>query len=91
MTLDELKAKATSIRDEIDNILGEMKPEDFRGEAVNWGDLSCVTVGIALTDDPVSWEATVEEAAPGCMGFSSHIQEELSRRGHPDVWVRTEW
>jgi hypothetical protein len=91
MTLDEMKIKAREISDEIDDILSGMTPQEFPGQAVNWADLSCVAVGVALTDDPISWEATIEEASPGCARFASHIHDELRRRGYPDVWIRTEW
>lgn len=91
MTLDELKATAATIVDEINTILGEVKPEDFSGEAVNWADLMCTGVSIVLTDDPISWEAVVEEAAPGCFRLGTYLHDELYRRGRYDVWIRTEW
>ncbi len=88
--MNELKSKAELIHNEINNIIGRIDPNDIP-DAVNWGDLMCIEVGLILTDIPPSWTATIAEAAPDAMHLAAHVTEELSKHGFSDVIIRCEW
>ncbi len=61
-------------------------------EAINWGDLRCVTAEYSVDQDGCgTFKTMIEEAAPDCPVFHDFIQERLMAAGFPDVLVTTEW
>jgi hypothetical protein len=69
------------------------KVDSFSGSqirgAVNWDDLLCLDVEVSLLDGIVT--VTVEGAAPEAVELCRFVSEELARRGHGSIRVRTEW
>lgn len=60
---------------------------DSRKEAINWGDLSCVSVKQFVDD---SWEVVLEEASSDSSVLCHYIWDWLTKWGWK-VNVRTEW
>jgi hypothetical protein len=90
----ELKALADAgIRDAM-VLRRSSKRCPFDGEAINWGDLSCVRVEYYVGDaGPTDhgYRILIEEANPDSPNLALHVQRFLAGRGHPDVSVTTEW
>jgi hypothetical protein len=68
--------------------LAVKKQSQIRG-AVNWDDLFWLDVEVSLLDGIVT--VTVEGAAPEAVELCRFVSEELARRGHGSIRVRTEW
>jgi hypothetical protein len=72
------------IQDYVDELLNNLNKKEFKGEAINWGDLSCSVEATILI--------TIEEAAPGCTKLNSYIYGKLKEK-YPNKHfnVITEW
>jgi hypothetical protein len=86
MTEEEAIALQATV-DEILVLAVEKQPE-IDGP-VNWGDLRCVDVEMSLIDGHVT--VTIEEASPSALKLCRFVAQELARRGHDEIAVRTEW
>lgn len=63
-----------------------------KGEAVNFGDLHCVSAARVCSDDGVvNQRVVIEEADPSCEGLRSIISEHLAAAGFHDVDVVIQW
>ncbi len=62
--------------------------DDFSDEAINWGDLGCVSVSVDIDG---SYYASIEEASPTCRKFPQYVYDKLYESGFSRVEVRTEW
>lgn len=61
-------------------------------DAVNWGDLSCVSVEVYLDDGGnLGWRVLIEEADPENGPFQIAVTQELEALGFQDVYVETAW
>jgi hypothetical protein len=84
------KEEALDLQATVNGILAQAAGERSRiGGAVNWVDLRCVDVEISLIDGHVT--VTIEEASPGALELCRLVAKELTRRGHDEIAVRTEW
>lgn len=95
MTPEEL-AYCRDLMNATDDILGRLKPEDFKGSAINWGDLGCALVEKVETFDGAerteySWRVVIEEASPAAYALASAVYNELAHNGFPDVEVQLDW
>lgn len=70
-----------------DRRLSQLGLRDTRKEAINWGDLGCVSVK-QFTDG--SWDVIIEEAQPDSSVLCNYIQGWLSKWGW-NARVRAEW
>lgn len=70
-----------------DEAIDSAAPKDFPLDAINWGDLCCVSVYA----EGEGYVVEIEEASPNCPAFQEYIAEYLAGRGYPGVTVRTEW
>ena len=71
-----------------------VKNTKLKGQAVNWGDLSCTSAEFRADDEGREYYAVViEEADPGVAadGLGLYVREALRRKGYADVLVKTEW
>jgi hypothetical protein len=83
--------KSQQIKSIVNDLIAEAKTtlEDFSGEAINWGDLSCIEVIDRGTDRP--YQVLIEEASPDSVEFQQWIQEQVFERFNIEVEVKTEW
>lgn len=68
-----------------------VKRKEF-DEAINWGDLGCISARYIVDDDGGEfYQAFISEAAPECPSFCEFIYKRLCEAGFPGVEVFTEW
>ena len=61
-------------------------------DAVNWGDLSCVSAERCESDEgDTRYLVIIEEAAPDASNLQNYIAVYLATHGFPGVEVMTEW
>lgn len=87
------KDKARLLRKAVDDAIQKaFQQRDSIKEAVNWGDLHCLSVEWYETDDDLSgWRVYIEEASPDANDFRLFIGFELADAGFPNTDVHTEW
>ena len=76
------------IQSVVDKAIESADKKDFDGEAINWGDLCCVDVGVNMSG---GYTVVIEEATPDCPNFHAYIYDSLSAAGYHNVEVFTEW
>jgi hypothetical protein len=82
----KLKEETNKIIQSFYNKRGKVKKqvlEDFKGDAINWGNLECIGV-------EKKYVVYVGEATPYCVSLKSYIKQELEKKGY-DIEVVTEW
>ena len=57
------RSKTVKLRDDTDNVIWALKPEDVPG-AINWGDLGCREVQEVINDERRWYRVIIEEADP---------------------------
>ena len=68
------------------------KDESCRHDAINWGDLACVTAEHYNNDGgDAGYRVWIEEADPGAINLRNFILDHLAKAGFVDVDVITEW
>lgn len=73
----------------VDQIIDGLNHEDFSGEPINWGDLSCVGADLCCSGNEVFFQVMIEECdSPKLCQF---VAAELSKLGYPDVSVCSRW
>lgn len=89
--LDEIQQLLKRLHSAVDDIIAQMQPAEWQG-CINWGDLGCKDAVFGVDEDRRYFcRVVVEEAAQGETAFCRHIEQELAKRGWPDVEVATEW
>ncbi len=79
------------LRDAADKVIDGLSPADFP-EAINWGDLGCVSTSLTLFDDgSLEYQVNVEEADPHCPKLRSAIEDGLKPLGWTGIEVVTSW
>jgi hypothetical protein len=93
MTKDEL-AHGRALLAATNSILAGLDPKVV-DDAVNWGDLNCISVERVETicgdAVDVEWRVIVSEASPDAYKFREAVSSALAKRGFPQVAVVTEW
>lgn len=93
MHIKDIDGKA--IVDAANKFIRTLKPRDFRGEAINWGDLYCT--GVHMEVDLIDKEnapqicVEVEEASPDCERLPARLADHLHSLGYENIRVETEW
>ena len=84
--------KLVELRNATNAVLKTVDRSKWKGQAINWADLSCYGTEFYITDDGVSaYRVFVSEASPEAWEFAQWIQAELAKRGFVDVEVVLEW
>jgi hypothetical protein len=93
MTEDDL-ALGRALMAAANTILAGLDPKAV-DDAVNWSDLSCLSVERVETicgqTIDVEWRVIVSEASPDAYKFRTAVADELATRCFPAVAVVTEW
>jgi hypothetical protein len=93
MTKSEL-GYSHSLMAETNSILAGLDSTKIH-DAINWGDLGCITVEKVKTFSgnvaSTEWRVLVKKASPDAYEFRTLVAEELARRGYSGVAVVTEW
>lgn len=97
---EDVKVGLVALREEVDSLCDDAFAEHhasggdtFRGDAINWGDLGCVSAEFWVDDAThTGYRVYIEEAAPdGCPLLVGWIETKLGERGFTDIEVVTEW
>jgi len=73
-----------------EDLLKQINPQEFAGEAVNWGSLHVVEARWVVTTCGDYYEIVVDEVAPEARRFASYVETLYGEAGY-DVQVVTEW
>lgn len=95
MGYDVATADLNVLVDETNRALDAAKAygrDKFRADAINWGDLCCVSAERYETQNKLTGlRVWIEEAAPDATRLQTHVREWLGKKGWGLVEVSTEW
>lgn len=81
-----------ALRAAANQIVAQIKPKDFPGAAINWGDLGCRAAYLGVDEQGnVHNLVIIDEASPAEYPFCQYVADQLAAQGWPDVEVATEW
>ncbi len=80
------------LRDDTDNVLWSLKPEDVPG-AINWGDLGTCETQEVIDEQRRWYRVIIEEADPANPAFHAAVLAGLVALGWPanDIEIETAW
>ncbi len=86
------RSKTVKLRDETDNVIWALKPDDVPG-AINWGDLGCCEVQEVIDDERRWYRVIIEEADPSNPALHAAVTAGLVALGWPadDIEIETAW
>ncbi len=86
------RSKTVKLRDETDNVIWALKPEDVPG-AINWGDLGCREVQEVVTDERRWYRVIIEEADPSNDALYAAVLSGLAALGWNtnEIEIETAW
>jgi len=86
------RSKAVKLRDETDNVIWSLKPDDVPG-AINWGDLGCREVQEVINDERRWYRVIIEEADPVNRALHDAVLVGLVALGWniDDLEIETDW
>ena len=86
------RSKAVKLRDETDNVIWALKPEDVPG-AINWGDLGVREVQEVVNEERCWWRVVIEEADPVNPTLHAAVLAGLVALGWQadDIEIETAW
>lgn len=86
------RSKTVKLRDETDNVIWSLKPDDVPG-AINWGDLGCREVQEVINDERRWYRVIIEEADPSNPDLHAAVLAGLVAKGWKadDVEIETAW
>ena len=91
MTQEQLKALKAAT-DAILDAASKEPPREWAGQAINWGDLSCVEAVWVRTDEGLEQARILIEEVDDCaIAFQDDVAKRLTLVGWPDVVVQTSW
>jgi len=84
------------IAEGIDEIIKSLDKFDdvLKNEAINWGDLRCISVNeckCIYPEDDFEIVATVSEVAPESYKFAKVIQDKFKEKYNFDIEIKMEW
>ena len=86
------RSKTVKLRDETDNVIWALKPDDVPG-AINWGDLGVREVQEVIDEERRWWRVIVEEADPSNQALHAAVTAGLVALGWQadDIEIETAW
>lgn len=92
LQLEVDRSKAVKLRDETDNVIWSLKPDDVPG-AINWGDLGAREIQHVTSDDRQWWRVVIEEADPSNPALHAAVLAGLVTLGWTadDIEIETAW
>jgi len=86
------RSKAVKLRDETDNVIWALKPDDVPG-AINWGDLGVHEVQEVINEERRWWRVAIEEADPSNPALHAAVLAGLVALGWDadDIEIETAW
>ena len=92
LALQVARSKSVKLRDETDNVIWALKPDDVPG-AINWGDLGVREVQEVVNEERCWWRVVIEEADPSNPALHDAVLVGLVALGWnaDDIEIQTEW
>ena len=85
-------AGLVKLRTATDQIVSQIKPQDFPNAAINWGDLGCHAAYLGVDEQGnVHNLVIIDEASPAEYPICKYLADQLAAQGWPDVEVATQW
>jgi hypothetical protein len=86
------RSKAVKLRDDTDNVIWALKPDDVPG-AINWGDLGVREVQEVIDDERRWYRVVIEEADPRNQALHAAVTAGLVALGWnaDDIELETAW
>ena len=86
------RSKAVKLRDETDNVIWALKPDDVPG-AINWGDLGVHEVQEVINEERRWWRVAIEKADPSNPALHAAVLAGLVALGWDadDIEIETAW
>ena len=86
------RSKTVKLRDNTDNVIWSLKPEDVPG-AINWGDLGVREVQEVVNDERRWYRVVIEEADPSNQALHAAVLAGLVTLGWTadDIEIETAW
>jgi hypothetical protein len=77
---------------DVDLLCDTADKEQFKNDAINWGDLGCTRAEFYIDDEGgQGYRVTIEEVAPDAIQFKMWLSAQLIDFGYSDVEIVLEW